>query len=97
VYALQEFDGQLIAGGDFTTAGGQPANRIAAWGCACPADFAPPAGDGTVNVDDLLAVINAWGACPAPCPPTCPADITENCAVNVDDLLAVINAWGACP
>ena len=37
-------------------------------GCAvtpsCPADIAPAGGNGTVNVDDLLAVINAWGACP---------------------------------
>ena len=30
----------------------------------CPADIAPPGGNGTVNVNDLLAVINAWGACP---------------------------------
>jgi hypothetical protein len=63
----------------------------------CPADIVP---SGTVNIDDLLAVISAWGACPLPCPPRCPADIAPaigNCAVNIDDLLAVISAWGACP
>ncbi len=49
-----------------------------------------------VNVDDLLAVINAWGPCAGVCPPNCPPDITHNCIVNVDDLLAVINAWGPC-
>ena len=52
--------------------------------------------DGVVNVDDLLAVINAWGACPAP-PQACPADIAPpggNGVVNVDDLLMVINNWG---
>jgi hypothetical protein len=62
----------------------------------CPADVPPV--DGMVNVLDLLAVINAWGPCRAPCPPACPADITgSDCQVNVLDLLAVINAWGPCP
>lgn len=63
----------------------------------CPADVN---GDATVNVDDLLAVIGAWGSCPRPCPPSCAADIAPeggNCTVNVDDLLAVIGAWGPCP
>jgi hypothetical protein len=30
----------------------------------CFADLAPPGGNGVVNVDDLLAVIVSWGACP---------------------------------
>ena len=66
----------------------------------CPADIAPTGGNGIVNVDDLLSVINGWGPCPAP-PASCPADIAPqpfgNGVVNVDDLLAVINGWGACP
>jgi len=68
----------------------------------CPADLAPEdLPNGTVNVDDLLAVINAWGPCGNPT--NCPADIAPagppvgNDVVNVDDLLAVINGWGACP
>lgn len=66
----------------------------------CPADIVPPGtgpafGDGHVNVDDLLAVVNSWGSCGSP-PDPCPADITGDDAVNVDDLLAVINAWGVC-
>lgn len=60
----------------------------------CPADVN---GDNTVNVTDLLTVINGWGACPLPCPPTCGADVNDDCAVNVADLLSVITAWGACP
>lgn len=56
----------------------------------CPGDTNQ---SGTVDVDDLLAVINAWG----PCAPPCPADINGDGIVNVDDLLAVINAWGPCP
>ena len=51
-------------------------------------------GDGAVNVADLLAVINAWGPCSQPCPPSCAADITGDCAVKVLDLLMVINNWG---
>ena len=54
-------------------------------------------GDGVVNVTDLLAVIGAWGACPAP-PAACPADIAPQPSgdgqVNVNDLLMVINNWG---
>lgn len=52
-------------------------------------------GDGAINVPDLLAVIEAWGSCPAP-PQQCPADIAPaggDGAVNVTDLLAVINNW----
>jgi hypothetical protein len=58
----------------------------------CAADVAPTNGNGAVNIDDLLAVINNWGA-PAPNP----ADVTGNGVVDIDDLLAVINAWGSCP
>lgn len=53
--------------------------------------------DGSINVTDLLAVINAWGACTLPCPPQCAADTNGDCAIDVSDLLAVINAWGPCP
>jgi hypothetical protein len=50
--------------------------------------------DGAVNVDDLLAVIAAWGPCPN-CPVIiCLADVNDDCVVNVDDLLLVINSWG---
>lgn len=65
----------------------------------CPPDIVPlPTGDGIVDVNDLLAVINAWGPCADP--NNCPADIAPsggNDTVNVDDLLAVINGWGVCP
>ena len=61
------------------------------------ADIAPPGGDGVVNVQDLLAVIAAWGACPGKCPPSCAGDIAPaggDCTVNVQDLLFVIGNWG---
>ncbi len=50
-------------------------------------------GDGHVNVSDLLAVITAWGPCPAP-PASCPADVNHSGSVNVSDLLLVITHWG---
>jgi hypothetical protein len=46
-----------------------------------------------VDVDDLLTVINSWGACN-----NCPADLQPhpcgNDIVDTDDLLEVINNWG---
>jgi hypothetical protein len=52
-------------------------------------------------MDDLIAVILNWGACPTqPAPyayyPPCTADVTGDLQVNVDDLIAVILGWGAC-
>ena len=61
----------------------------------CPGDIAPPTG--LVDVEDVLAVINAWGPCPA-LPTPCPADLAPPAlVVDTDDLLAVINGWGTCP
>jgi hypothetical protein len=71
-------------------------NRIVDMGCyelglePCPADIAPPGGDGTVNITDLLAVIAQWGQ------PGGPADVNGDNIVNIADLLAVIAGWGAC-
>jgi hypothetical protein len=62
-------------------------------GAPCPADIN---NSGAVDVDDLIAVILAWGECPVP-PTSCPADVNASGAVDVDDLIAVILAWGACP
>ena len=56
----------------------------------CPADIAN--GDGNVNVDDLLALLAAWG----PCDANCDADIDGNNAVDIDDLLTLLAAWGPC-
>ena len=57
----------------------------------CLADISPEGGNGVVDVDDLLEVINEWGACKS-----CHADINLDGQVNVDDLLAIINGWGPC-
>jgi hypothetical protein len=58
----------------------------------CPADIDH---NRRVDVDDLIAVILAWGACSG-----CPADIAPpqgDGEVNADDLIVVILAWGRCP
>jgi hypothetical protein len=55
---------------------------------ACPEDIT---GDGTVGVNDLLAVLDAWGTDDEA------ADINDDGVVNVTDLLSIIDAWGACP
>jgi len=87
--------GAFALTGGFWPGGGAPVPL-------CPADIAPaPSGDNLVNVQDLLAVIGAWGACANP--NNCAADIAPigppmgDDLVNVQDLLAVIGAWGPCP
>ncbi len=54
----------------------------------CPEDCA--GNDGIVNVNDLLAVIAAWGSSDAAC------DINDDGVVDVNDLLMIIGAWGDC-
>jgi hypothetical protein len=59
-----------------------------AGGPLCPADIT---GNGGVDIDDLLAVINSWGSLGGP------ADVNGSGVVDIDDLLMVINGWGSCP
>lgn len=61
---------------------------------SCVADIAPERSPNEiVDVDDLIAVIVAWGQCSWK---DCTADLTQDGTVGVDDLLTVINAWGPC-
>ncbi|MCI0365394.1 MAG: hypothetical protein L0Y44_15850 [Phycisphaerales bacterium] len=62
------------------------------FGPCCPGNVN---NDGLVDVNDLLAVIAAWGPYTA-CPPFIPADLDLNCMVDVNDLLIVIASWGPC-
>ena len=52
----------------------------------CDSDFN---GDGIVNVNDLLRMINAWGDSDW-------YDISGDGSVDVSDLLMLIDAWGVC-
>ncbi len=56
----------------------------------CPADVAPPGGDGMVSSSDLLALLGSWRA-------TGPADVNGDGIVNALDLLILLAAWGPCP
>ncbi len=95
VYALTEWNAgasnQLVAGGFFVTAGGNISVNFARWGPLCPGDLDQ---DGAVGAIDLQALLDAWGACPQPCPPSCIADLDADCDVDVVDLLTLLDNWG---
>lgn len=48
---------------------------------------------GTVDVFDLLVLLDQWGPCRAPCP----ADLNNSGSVDVFDLLLLLDNWGTCP
>jgi hypothetical protein len=79
--------------GLFKAVVGQPDTMLAN-GTVVPMGVEPCAadttGNGVVNIDDLLDVINAWGTADPD------ADVDNDGDVDIDDLLAVINAWGDC-
>jgi hypothetical protein len=47
--------------------------------------------DGVVDVNDILAILSAWGGC------VCVEDINGDSTVAIDDLLAVLGSYGPCP
>lgn len=60
---------------------------------ACLADIN---GNGVVDTQDWLALLQAWGPCPAP-PDPCPADFDGNGEVDVRDFNYLLANWGDCP
>lgn len=70
----------------------QPGQIIVHWPAACPGDFNA---DGAVGTSDLLALISAWGACPAP-PAPCSADLNHDGVVSTTDLIELLALWGPC-
>jgi hypothetical protein len=75
---------QPLGAGDEAGCG---ARYVASATTSCPADTN---GDGAVDVDDLVAIILAWGTDdPA-------TDLDGSGVVDVDDLVTVILAWGPC-
>ncbi|MCH2134328.1 MAG: hypothetical protein MK116_11305 [Phycisphaerales bacterium] len=63
-------------------------NTIAAECSDCPGDVDA---DAFIGIDDLLAVINSWGACGG-----CPEDVDGDGVVGIADLLTVLENWGWC-
>jgi hypothetical protein len=72
--------------GQVTVLAAVPSNQALLVTAPVPADVTA---DGTVGIDDLLAVILAWG----PCHGVCAADVDADGEVGVDDLLDVIFGW----
>ncbi|UCD74469.1 MAG: right-handed parallel beta-helix repeat-containing protein [Phycisphaerales bacterium] len=58
----------------------------------CPADLNH---DGRVNIDDLFAILGAWGQCDDPS--DCPEDLNGDGMVDIDDLFVILAEWGPCP
>ncbi len=56
----------------------------------CPVCSSDVTADGQVNVDDILAIVAAWGGC------VCIEDINGDSTVGTDDLLLVLADWGQC-
>lgn len=89
-------DGRYIIGNAIN-----PQGDFEAWLIDLQPQPSPPGpgdanGDGVVNIDDLLIVINSWTPAPEPglCPAPCPGDVDGNGTVDIDDLLLMINNWG---
>ncbi|UCD74424.1 MAG: VCBS repeat-containing protein [Phycisphaerales bacterium] len=55
----------------------------------CPADVNQ---DLVVNIDDLFAILGAWGPCD-----DCPEDVNDDGVVDIDDIFDVLAQWGPCP
>ena len=53
----------------------------------CAADLT---GDGVVDIDDLFAVLAAWGQSGVP------EDVNGDGVVDIDDVFAILAAWGPC-
>ena len=79
----------MYVGGRYSTIGGVSANGVARLQ-ACGDLAGDVNGDGSVDFDDLLDVLAAWGACGGP---PCPADLNGDGSVDFDDLLAVLANW----
>jgi hypothetical protein len=47
-------------------------------------------GSGSVTIDDMLAMLGAWGPCEG-----CPADANRDGVVDVNDVLLLLAAWGS--
>ena len=76
--------------GSYADGGGNNFKDFCAGECSSDID-----GNGSVDVLDLLGVIEAWGSCDDPS--GCPADINDDGTTDVLDLLVVIANWGTCP
>jgi len=72
----------------WTVSGDMACRLIGEYGVVCIGDID---GNGEVEIDDMLALIAAWGQCGS-----CAADINGDTNVDIEDLLLLISGWGPC-
>jgi hypothetical protein len=77
---------------DSTVEAGVDGVEVFALVCAEPGCSADIDGNGSVDINDFLILLGAWGPNPGH-----PADIDGNGAVDVNDFLALLAQWGPCP
>ncbi len=75
--------------GDEIDAGSDPANPSSTPKNVVVGDLN---GDGVVNTVDFLALLQAWGLCPAP-PVPCAADLDGDNDVGITDFLLLLQNW----
>ncbi len=49
--------------------------------------------DGIVGINDFLILLDEWGPCDQPCPPSCAADLDDDCTVGINDFLLLLANW----
>ena len=87
-------DGHVIVGAHFDDE--VDANAGAAYilelveSCACVGDIN---GNGSVDFNDILLVLEVWG----PCDGTCERDLNGDGSVNFPDIQLLLETWGPCP
>ena len=101
IYALQQFQGNLILGGGFSDIGcasGSPyftnANGLASWGCSdgCYADCDQSTGQGVLDIFDFLCFQSDFVFSNED------ADCNQDCMLDIFDFLCFQNAFvGGCP
>jgi len=69
-------------------------NRLLCNPAACPWDCQAAPQSGSVDVPDLLALLDAWGG---PQTPGTTCDLDGDGAIAVPDLLELLGNWGPCP
>jgi hypothetical protein len=98
---VMTFDHCAHAGGLFVGTG-STCLGVACEAFTCRGDCAPAGGDGVVDIDDLLLVIQSINAPIGDGPSACdiapinPDGSIGNGAVGIDDLIAVLNQFGQC-
>jgi hypothetical protein len=77
---------------DSTVEAGLDGVEVFSWACAEPGCSADIDGSGSVDINDFLILLGAWGPNPGH-----PADIDGNGEVDVNDFLDLLAQWGPCP